>query len=282
MAHLYSSRAGGDHNVQVTDKLYLQTQYMDSIWMAIDSSALRNNSSYRYSDLGFYYMARIVKAVSGKELDDYMRDRFYAPLGLYNMDFNPRERFSLARIVPSEVDNYWRKQPVHGYVHDMGAAMLGGVSGHAGLFGNAHDLAILGQLWLQRGIYGNHVYLKPEVVREFTRRYPSETRRGLGFDMKQLDYDKSQNVSHLAGEKVFGHLGFTGTCIWADPDEELLFIFLSNRTYPSMHNAKLGNMQIRPRLQSVVYKSITHSLMKVPIVLPLETKALPGEVVSGE
>lgn len=280
VADLYSSKASSGYNLQVTDKLFLQTAYLDSIWMAIDTSELRDNSNYRYSDLGFYYMARIVKAISGKELDDYVRDRFYKPLGLFNIDFHPRERFELDRIVPSEVDNYWRQQPVHGYVHDMGAAMLGGVSGHAGLFGNAHDLAILGQLWLQRGIYGNHVYLKPEVVREFSSRYPTETRRGLGFDMKQLDYNKSQNVSPLAGDKVFGHLGFTGTCIWADPDEELLFIFLSNRTYPSMHNAKLGNMQIRPRLQSAAYRSITHSLMKVPIVLPLETKELPVEVVS--
>ncbi|MEZ4984126.1 MAG: serine hydrolase [Saprospiraceae bacterium] len=278
----YSAAAGGDFNVRITNKLYLQDVYLDSIWYAIDNSELRGNNNYRYSDLGFYYLARLVQNVTGKSLDQYMEERFYEPLGLYNIGFNPVQSFSLNRIPPTENDTYWRKEKVQGFVHDMGAAMLGGVSGHAGLFANAHDLAVLGQLWLQRGIYANHVWLKPEIVREFTHRYPNETRRGLGFDMKQLDTLKSQNVSELAGPKVFGHLGFTGTSIWADPDEELLFVFLSNRTWPSMNNGKLNKLNIRPRMQTAVYRSITQPVVRSYQVTPIETLALPDTVESHE
>ncbi|MEL7222130.1 MAG: serine hydrolase, partial [Bacteroidota bacterium] len=276
-SEFYRSSASGDYQVQVSQNIYMHETYVDSIWYRIDQSDLRANNNYRYSDLGFYYLAKVVAQLSGQSLDNYVRDRFYQPLGLFNIDFNPRARFSTSRIPPSEMDNYWRKQKVHAYVHDMGAAMLGGVSGHAGLFGNAHDLAIIGQLWLQRGIYGNNVYLNPDIVREFSSRYPNATRRGLGFDMKQLNPDRQQNVSPLAGPKVFGHTGFTGTCIWADPAEELVYVFLSNRTYPSMRNNKLGRMDIRPKIQTAVYRSITRPASRPPASV-IEPMALPERI----
>lgn len=277
---LYRSTPGGDYNIQVSDNIFLRETYIDSIWYSIDQSDLRSNNNYRYSDLGFYYLARLVEKLSQRELNDYVRQRFYEPLGLFNMDFQPRERFSLNRIPPTEMDNYWRKQTVHGYVHDMGAAMLGGVSGHAGLFGNAHDLAVLWQMLLQRGIYGNHVFLKPDIVREFTTRFGDETRRGIGFDMKQLNPNRSQNMAQQASRRAFGHLGFTGTCVWADPTEELVFVFLSNRTYPSMRNNKLGRENYRPKIQAAAYNAIIRKIASPP-VLPIEGAALPEKIESG-
>ncbi|MEM1214297.1 MAG: glycoside hydrolase family 3 N-terminal domain-containing protein [Bacteroidota bacterium] len=274
---VYRSRAGGAYRVKVNDNLFLNETYIDSIWYHIDQSDLRSNNNYRYSDLGFYYLSRVVERVSGQRLDDYLAAEFYRSLGLYNTVFNPRERFPLNRIPPTERDNYWRQQKVHGYVHDMGAAMLGGVSGHAGLFGNARELAILGQLLLQRGVYGNLAYLRPDIVREFTRRFPNETRRGLGFDMKQLNPDRSQNVAAAASPRTFGHLGFTGTCVWADPQEELLYVFLSNRTYPSMRNNKLGRMNIRPKMQAAAYRAITRPAAQ-PATKPIETRKLPEAI----
>ena len=158
--------------------------------------------------------------------------------------------------------------------------MLGGVSGHAGLFGNAHDLAVLWQMLLQRGIYGNHVYLKPEIVREFTTRFEDETRRGLGFDMKQLNPNRSQNIAQQASRRTFGHLGFTGTCVWADPAEELVVVFLSNRTYPSMRNNKLGRGNYRPKIQAAAYNSIIQRIARPP-VSPIGGSILPEKIESG-
>ena len=158
--------------------------------------------------------------------------------------------------------------------------MLGGVSGHAGLFGNAHDLAVLWQMLLQRGIYGNHVYLKPEIVREFTSRFADETRRGLGFDMKQLNPNRSQNIAQAASRRTFGHLGFTGTSVWADPAEELVVVFLSNRTYPSMRNNKLDKENYRPRIQAAAYNAIIRRRASSPVA-PIEGSILPEKVESG-
>jgi CubicO group peptidase (beta-lactamase class C family) len=172
------------------------------------------------------------------------------------MTYNPWKKGLATRCVPTEEDNYFRHQRLQGYVHDMGAAMLGGVSGHAGLFSNANDLARVFQMLLNGGAYGGKRYFKPETVRLFTTRYERSTRRGIGFDMKELNPQESQNVSSLAGSNTFGHIGFTGIGAWADPDKNLIFIFLSNRTYPTMENNKLITGDYRPRLQSIVYRSL--------------------------
>ncbi len=281
LSDLYRSTAGGAYQVQVAPNIFMHETYIDSIWHSIDVSELRANNNYRYSDLGFYYLAKLVEKASGSTLDQYVADQFYRSLGLYNIDFNPRERFSLRRIPPTEVDNYWRKQAVHGYVHDMGAAMLGGISGHAGLFGNAHDLAVIGQMLIQNGVYGNEVYLTSDVIEEFASRFPGESRRGLGFDMKQMDPGRSMNMANSASSKAFGHLGFTGTSIWIDPAEELVFIFLSNRTYPSMRNNKLSRDSYRTRMQEVAYRSITRSAIMPPPVEPIPTGDLPAHIESA-
>ena len=201
-------------------------------------------------------LGRTVGRLSGTPLEEYVQQTFYHPLGLQTATYNPWRRYDPAIIVPSEKDEYWRQQKVQAYVHDMGAAMLGGVSGHAGLFANAPDLAILLEMIRRGGHYGGQRYLQSEVIEDFTHRFPGETRRGIGFDMLELDTSKPANLSRLASPATFGHLGFTGTAVWVDPAHDLIFIFLANRTYPSMYNRKLGEANFRPRIQEVVYRAL--------------------------
>lgn len=252
----YRNSPSETYSIPVTEQLYLRHDYADSIWHKIVQSELRPNRNYRYSDLGFYMMAKLVEKQAGKTLDQYIEEAFYADLGLQHTMFNPWKKADLSHVPPTERDNYFRRMEVHGYVHDMGAAMLGGVSGHAGLFSNASDLAVVMQMLLQNGLYAGRRFLSPETIAVFTTRFPGDPRRGIGFDMQQTDPYASPNMSPLANSKTFGHLGFTGTCVWADPEQEIIYIFLSNRTYPSMRNYKLSKNDYRPRIQSVIYEAV--------------------------
>jgi beta-N-acetylhexosaminidase len=252
----YRSRKEGDYVIPVTENLYMHRSYVDSIWQKLYHNELPNKGQYRYSDLGFYLMAKLIDQVSGLTVDEFASRYFYRPMGLKSLTYRPLRKFSKSRIPPTEKDDYFRNQTIHGTVHDMGAAMLGGVSGHAGLFGSARDVATVFQMLLQEGNYGGHQYLKPETVRLFTQRYTGETRRGLGFDMKQLNEDRRMNLSPRASERAFGHLGFTGTAVWADPVEDLVFVVLSNRTYPSMNNNLFGRLDTRLRLHTAAYDAI--------------------------
>ncbi|MEM6377093.1 MAG: glycoside hydrolase family 3 N-terminal domain-containing protein [Bacteroidota bacterium] len=252
----YRPAAEDAYSIEVADGLYLRQDFRDSIWQQIYHSDLRSSTDYRYSDLGFYLMAKLVEQQSGLSLDEYMDQHFYQPMGLHNMGYLPLQKFDKDRIVPTERDNYFRKSTVHGHVHDMGAAMLGGVSGHAGLFSTANDLAQLMQMLLQGGYYGGQQYLKAETITNFTMRHPRSSRRGIGFDLQELNPNHSPNLASEASPNTFGHLGFTGTAVWTDPDEDLIYIFLSNRTYPSMNNNKLHKLDIRPRVQSVIYQAL--------------------------
>lgn len=257
----YQRKVTGDYIVPVTENLYMKSSFRDTMWKQIFESPLRANKNYKYSDLGFYMVDRMVSNVTGKPLDKFADENFYQPLGLSSTSFNPWQRFPKSRLVPSERDKYWRRQKVQGYVHDMGAAMLGGVSGHAGLFSNATDLAVIMQMLLNGGYYGGRQFLSPSTVQTFTTRHQDDTRRGIGFDMRELDVNRSQNMCSQASPNAFGHLGFTGTCVWADPDHNLIYIFLSNRTYPSMRNNKLGRDDYRPRIQQVIYEAMEPVLM---------------------
>ena len=252
----YRNVQTGNFVIPVTDKLFMNKDYVETVWKQIYDSDMPNVGRYRYSDLGFYLLAKLVDRVSGLTVDEYAARNFYRPMGLETLTFNPLRRISVKRIPPTEEDHYFRMCTVQGYVHDMGAGMMGGVSGHAGLFGSAHDLAALFQMLLQDGSYGGKQYLSPQTIKLFTSRYPGELRRGLGFDMKQLDSDRSYNMSSRASESTFGHLGFTGTAVWADPESDLVYVFLSNRTYPDMENKKLNKLGTRIDAQAAVYTSI--------------------------
>jgi CubicO group peptidase (beta-lactamase class C family) len=256
----YRKKKEGKFNVKVASKLYIDRSYADSMSSLIYGSPLRKNKDYRYSDLGLYMVRDVVDAVAGMPMDEYLQKEFYEPMGLVNTGYNPLDRHPANSIVPSENDNYYRGQILRGYVHDMGAAMLGGVSGHAGLFSNSGDLAVLMQMLLNKGVYGDTKYFQHKTVYTFTTRYHRSSRRGIGFDMKELDQSKNPNMSDLAPASTFGHLGFTGTCVFGDPDNNIVYVFLSNRTFPSMNNNKLGNENYRSRIQSVIYRSFIDKL----------------------
>jgi CubicO group peptidase (beta-lactamase class C family) len=182
---------------------------------------------------------------------------FYKPLGARTLTYKPTEKFAVENIVPTEDDDYYRHQLLRGYVHDMGAAMLDGVSGNAGLFANSNDIAKMMQMYLQNGFYGGKRFFKQETIQKFNNRYyeKDSVRRGLGFDKPQLDPEIKASCGCVSS-KSFGHSGFTGTYTWVDPETELLYVFLSNRVYPTMKNNKLGKQNIRTIVQQLIQDAI--------------------------
>jgi beta-N-acetylhexosaminidase len=252
----YQGKRSDAYPLPVAKDLWLKAGYEKQIWQQIMDSPLEASKEYKYSDLGFYIAGEIVKRQSGLPIDEYARQTFYQPLGLQTMGYRPYERFPMERIPPTENDDYFRDRRIQGYVHDMGAAMLNQATGHAGLFSDAEDLAVLMQMLLNKGSYGGMQYLKPETINYYTTRCQGCTRRGIGFDMFQKNTSYENNLSKLASDGTYGHLGFTGTAVWVDPAQELIYIFLSNRTFPSMKNNKLAKLNTRVRVQDAVYGAI--------------------------
>lgn len=252
----YSSKKSNTFNIKVAKGLYMNTEYKDSIMQRIIDSDLLTRHRYRYSDLPFYILKEYVETQYKSNLNALTQQYFYKSLGAHSTTYNPLEKFSKKMIVPSEEDDYYRNQTVQGYVHDMGAAMQGGIGGHAGLFSNATDVAKMMQMYLQGGTYGDTKYLNAATITKFNNCYycHKDNRRGVGFDKPQLG-----DVGPTCGcvsMKSFGHSGFTGTYTWADPDEELVYVFLSNRTYPTMSNRKLIKTDIRTKIQKLIYEAI--------------------------
>jgi beta-glucosidase-like glycosyl hydrolase/CubicO group peptidase (beta-lactamase class C family) len=252
---IYSKKTKKHFQTQVADELFILNSYRDSIFDTIVSSELREKREYKYSDIGYYLLWDAMEKITGQPFDEYVTEKYYKPMGLPSMRYNPLKYFHKGRIVPTELDTSFRKQLVHGYVHDPGAAMLGGVCGHAGLFSNANDQAKLMQMYLQGGYYGGHQYLRSETIEEFTRlQFPlDENRRGIGFDKPYPEYDSLGPVCEGASLRSYGHSGFTGTYTWADPENGLVYVFLSNRVYPDANNYKLLKMDLRTDLHQLVY-----------------------------
>ncbi|RYE32912.1 MAG: beta-N-acetylglucosaminidase, partial [Sphingobacteriaceae bacterium] len=244
---------------KVADHFYLKKDYFkDVIWPDMLKSPLRTRGKYVYSDLSMYFMKEIVETISATPLNVFVQQNFYAPLGMQTAGFLPLNRFPPNQIVPTENDIGFRHQLLIGYVHDQGAGLLGGVSGHAGLFASANDLAILYQMILNRGTYGGMQYLKPETVDLFTAKQSDVSRRGLGFD--RWDPNRSTRYpSVMASDQTYGHTGYTGTCFWVDPKYNLVYIFLSNRVNPKVTD-KLSDLGIRRRVQDAIYESIQKGL----------------------
>ena len=216
---------------------------------------LRTPYDYRYSDMGFYILQHLAEKMLNKPMQEFLEQNLYGPLGAFTTGYLPRQRFSAQRIAPTENDKLFRKKLLTGYVHDQGAAMHGGIAGHAGLFSTANDLAKLGQLWLNKGHYGARRYYKPETMELFTSKQFEDSRRGLGWD-KPTQSDWNGPTTLYASPQTFGHTGFTGTCIWVDPEFNLVYVFLSNRVHPDMTNNKLLNANIRSRIQEVIYQAM--------------------------
>lgn len=244
------------HPIRVAENLYMKRDYCDSIYSWIIHSKLRNSKKYKYSDLGFYLLRKLIERKTGLPLKAYLDQTFYRPMGLTTLGFNPRNKFPVERIMPAEVDTLFRKQLIRGDVHDPGAAMLGGVSGHAGLFSDAFDVAVILQMLLSNGEYGGKQYLLPSTIHEFTKKqFPGEnSHRGMGFDKPLPEYDPLGPVCEAASLSSFGHSGFTGTYIWADPEKNLLYVFLSNRVYPDAANRKISQMDIRTNIHQKMYE----------------------------
>ena len=243
--------------VKITDELYLRPEIRDTMYAMLEKSALKSRE-YRYSDLGYYLFQRMLEKHNNESLDSWVNSTFYEPLGATRLTYNPLEKgFVKTEIVPTEQDGYWRNSIVHGRVHDMGAAMMGGVAGHAGLFSNTNSLAKMMQMYLWGGTYGGVKYLKESTIEKFTSCAfcELENRRGLGFDRPQLEDGPGPSCT-CASSKSYGHTGFTGTMVWMDPQEELLYIFLSNRTYPDMENWKLSTYNVRTNIQEVLYQAL--------------------------
>ena len=250
---LYSSTKSSIYPYQVAENIFLHFSYPDSILKKIKYSELRINEGYKYSDLGYYFFKEIIEKEYNKNLETITENHFYKQLGMENLGYLPLNRIEENRIIPTEHDYLYRGQLIKGYVHDQGAAMLGGVGGHAGVFSNANDLVKLMQMYLNFGEYAEEKFISEKTIKEFTKCQfcVNENRRGAGFDKPALDEGgpTCKGVSYTS----FGHTGFTGTIVWVDPDTELIYIFLSNRIYPDANNWKLLKMDVRTNIMQEIY-----------------------------
>ncbi len=259
----FSNKPDSMHTVRVADNMFMRSDWTDTIYQRILSSPLGPHGKYVYSDNDFIFLGKIVEAISGMTLDQYVKTNIYDKLGLTVTGFKPRSRFALSAIAPTEKEAGFRRQQLWGDVHDPGAAMFGGVAGHAGLFSNAYDLAVLCQMLLNGGSFNGQQFIKKSTIDYFAEYHSEISRRGLGFDKPEKDNAtrKEPYPALSASPETIGHTGYTGTCIWIDPKYHLSFIFLSNRVNPDGGtNTKLGDMNIRPKIMEAIYKAFASSL----------------------
>lgn len=249
---------------QAYKNLYVKNRFKNKMYRKINRSPVSNDKKYLYSGLASLIYPQIIEDLSGQSYEAYLDSHFYTPLGCQTLTYNPSQALQ-DLIVPTEIDTLFRHDLTRGFVHDENAALMGGVSGNAGLFGSAFDLAIYMQMLVQMGEYASHRYLKKETVEEFIRiQYPeNDNRRGLGFDKPLIGNDtlslKEAYPAPEVSSDSFGHSGFTGTFVWADPKKQLVFIFLSNRVFPYRSHRNLYNLNIRPALQQVFYQALNTS-----------------------
>lgn len=255
----YRTRPTVEFQLKVAEDLFLRRDYNDTIIKAIADSPLLPKKQYKYSDFSFILFKEYLEKQNEKSLEYLAKNNFYDEIGATSITYNPLHQFEKNVIIPTENDTYFRYQPVHGYVHDMAAAMQGGISGHAGLFSNALDIAKMMQMYLQKGSYGGKQYISATTLQKFNTCYfcKEGNRRGVGFDKPQLGAEGP--TCGCVSLTSFGHTGFTGTMTWADPEQEIVYVFLSNRTYPDSNASnKLSKENIRENIQKVIYEAIIH------------------------
>lgn len=255
---IYHRTSSENFSTPVADTLFIENSYTDSLLQWVYNSPVKTPGNYVYSDLGPILIKEMIEVESDERFEDYLDKNFYTPLQLSNSAFRPREQFPLSRLIPTENDTEFRHQLIHGYVHDPAAAMMGGISGNAGLFSNAHDLAVIMQVLLNEGSYAGRQFLQPKTIKEFTKQqFPNTAnRRALLFDKPEPDPKKTSPACKDASDLAYGHQGFTGTCVWVDPQYDLIYIFLSNRINPDANNTKLAKMNVRTDIQQVIYDAI--------------------------
>lgn len=254
---LYRTVQSDSFPIPVAETLFLRKDWNDTMYKRILESPLGPTGKYVYSDNDFIFLSKVVETITGMTLDKYVNQHFYKPLGLTSTGFKPKTFIPVKRIVPTEEEPVFRKQLIRGDVHDPGAAMFGGVAGHAGLFSDAYGMAVIMQMLLNSGSFNGKRYLQKETIDLFTAYHSNNSRRGLGFDKPEKDNYKRQEPypALSASPATFGHTGFTGTCVWADPKNNLVYIFLSNRVTPDGTNNKLLKMNVRTTILEVVYKA---------------------------
>ncbi|WP_405384997.1 serine hydrolase domain-containing protein [Maribacter sp. LLG6340-A2] len=252
------------------DGIYVKNRFHRKMYRMINRSEVSEEKKYKYSGLSFLIFPELITQLTGTPYAEYMEQEFYKPLGMKTFGFLPSTKKFSNNIVPTEVDTIYRHTLTQGWVHDENASLLGGISGNAGLFGTAQDLAIIMQMYVQGGLFNGKRYLLENTVKEFTRvQYPeNDNRRGLGFDKPYLDNDQFTLANAYPAAQVsassFGHSGFTGTFVWADPEHQLVYIFLSNRVYPTRENRNIYDLNIRPAIQQVFYKAFDNVLQHTP------------------
>lgn len=251
----YSDTYSEEYPVQVAKGLYVVKDFNDSIYNQIMSCKMEETCKYVYSDIGYYFSKILIEKLTKTKLNTYVQSQFYNPMNL-GLTYLPLSVYPESQIAPTENDLKFRKQLVRGYVHDQGAALMGGVAGHAGLFGNANDVAILMQMLLNKGEYGGQTLLDSLVIKQYTSSHFSDNRRGLCFDKPEPDEKKDSPVTKECSLKSFGHSGFTGTFAWADPENDLIFVFLSNRVYPSADENKLAKLGVRGKIHRILYEAV--------------------------
>ncbi len=242
--------------VPVAKDLFLRGDYEDSVWKVILNSPLENKGRYVYSDLDFYFLAAVVERVSGQALNRYVATQFYRPMGLHHIGYLPLSFCRLDDIAPTEDETIFRRQVLRGYVHDPGAALFGGVAGHAGVFATAHDVAAIFQMLLAGGKWQGRRFFKPETIRLFSAYSSTLSRRGLGFDKPLPEPNDGGPAGNRCTGFAFGHQGFTGTCAWADPGTGIVFVFLSNRVNPSAENKRINILNTRTTVQDALYEAL--------------------------
>ena len=255
---IFSEKPKPGFTVRVAENIYMRNDWQDTLFHRILQSKLTQPGKYVYSDNDFIFLGKIVEQITGMTLDEYAAKTFYQPMGMATTGFKPRNRFPVDRMVPTETETHFRMQTTQGDVHDEGASMFGGVAGHAGLFSDAYDLAMLYQMLLNGGEFNGERYIKKETIDLFTAYHSKNSRRGYGFDKPEKDnaIRKDPYPSFLASPETFGHTGFTGTCVWVDPKNNLVYMFLSNRVYPTRDNNKLSQMLIRGKIQDAIYRAL--------------------------
>jgi beta-glucosidase-like glycosyl hydrolase/CubicO group peptidase (beta-lactamase class C family) len=253
----YRHKKSKKFSIKVAENLFLRRDYKDTIYKRIVEVDQRKKKGYKYSDLSYYLFKKFIEKYYHKNLNDLSQKHFYIALGANRTSYLPLNKYKKNSIVPTENDTYYRNQLLQGNVHDMGAAMLGGIGGHAGLFSNANDIAKIMQMYLQKGYYGGKRYLTPKTIATFNQRYYAKdsVRRGVGFDKPQLKEVEKATCGCVSDES-FGHSGFTGTYAWADPKTSIVYVFLSNRVYPSMKNKELIYENIRTNIQQLIQEAI--------------------------
>ncbi len=253
---LLSSHPRDSFSLQVARDMYVHASFRDSVLKRINQTELLRRKRYVYSDVGYILLGFAAEQAEQTSLEDYVLREFYAPLGAYTTCYHPLQRFEAGRLVPTALDTCLRHQLLCGYPHDEAAAFLGGATGNAGVFSNANDLAKLLQMYLSQGTYGGHRYFEAATVRFFSSSRSKLSRRMLGFDAYEPNPKKTQPVCESASPATYGHVGFTGTCFWIDPQNGIVYIFLSNRVHPDRTNNILAKLDVRPKIQDIVYQSM--------------------------